>query len=322
MLLGSKKKNILVIMKLGIVICSKSPDQTCQWRGGGWLGLGQGGRGCSWWRSCESAFSSSYHDMTTALIALIDTCHTCGGSAGTAGSCVSSGNATVSWPPTVTPASTSGVRGFTLFVATLQHFVTSRPSLLGVSAQIQGVSVPTSTHSHSLDGLAEMSATAASAAVSNVVGTISEPNLSVHVTAMKVQWHVLLPSPHLNPRHPFLLTASTSSISRTRRPSLSLKRTHTSSASKACSRSATAPQGMCSPLQHLRSPETPRRVTRARARIRRARPIDATRIRVRPRGSADNTYDAQCRLAPTATLSFVLTTKLSDPLFGDVLGAP
>ncbi len=135
--------------------------------------------------------------------------------------------------------SASGARVFTLCVATLQRLVTSRPSLLGVSAQMQGGSMPTSTYSHSLDGVAE---TVASATVSNVVGTIAEPGLGVQVTVMKVQWYVVLPSPHLSPRHPFLLTASTSSTSRTRRPSL--KRTHTSSASKASSRSATAPQGM------------------------------------------------------------------------------
>jgi hypothetical protein len=76
------------------------------------------------------------------------------------------------------------VRIFTLFVATLQHLVTSRPPLLGVSAQIQGAS--TSTHSHSLGGVAETVATAG-ATVSNVVGTIAEPGLSVQVTAMKVQ---------------------------------------------------------------------------------------------------------------------------------------
>jgi len=162
----------------------------------------------------------------------------CGGSAGTASSCIASGNATA---PTVTPA-VPLARVFRIFVATTQRLVTSHPSLLGVSAQIQGVSMPTRTHSHSLDGIAEMVATAASATVSNVVGTIAEPGLSVQVTAMKVQWCVLILSPHLSPRHPFLLTASTSSTSRTRRPSL--KRTHTLSASKASSRSATAPQDM------------------------------------------------------------------------------
>ena len=178
--------------------------------------------------------------------------------------------------------SASGARVFTLFVATLQRLVTSRPSSLGVSAQMQGVTMPTSTHSHSLYGVAETVATAASATVSL--------SLSMHVIAMKVQWYVLLPSPHLSPCHPFLLTASTSSTSRTRRPSL--KHRHTSLASKASSRSATAPQVCDSPLQYLRSPEAPRRVTGARARTRPARPVDATRIRARPRGPAGSTRDA------------------------------
>ena len=45
-----------------------------------------------------------------------------------------------------------GARVFTLFVATLERLVTSRSSLLGVSAQIQVVGVPTSDlipYSHS-----------------------------------------------------------------------------------------------------------------------------------------------------------------------------
>ena len=62
--------------------------------------------------------------------------------------------------------SASGAYIFKLFVATLLRLVTSRPSLLGVSAQIQGVGVPVSdsmpySRSHSLDSVAEMAATAA-----------------------------------------------------------------------------------------------------------------------------------------------------------------
>jgi hypothetical protein len=95
--------------------------------------------------------------------------------------------------------SASGARVFTLFISTLQRLVTSRPSLLGVSAQMQGLGVPSSdslsySHSHSLDSVAEMVATAASATVSNVVGMIgTEAGLSVQTAAMKVQWCV--PSP-------------------------------------------------------------------------------------------------------------------------------
>ena len=71
-------------------------------------------------------------------------------------------------------SSASGARVFTIFVATLQRLVTSRPSLHGVSAQMQGVGVPASdsmpySHGHSLDDIAEMVASAASVTVSDVV---------------------------------------------------------------------------------------------------------------------------------------------------------
>jgi hypothetical protein len=88
-------------------------------------------------------------------------------------------------------------RVFTLLISALKRLVTSRPSLLGISAQMHGVGVPASDsqahlHSHhSLDTVAEMVATAASATVSNVVGMIgTEAGLSVQTAAMKVQWCV------------------------------------------------------------------------------------------------------------------------------------
>ena len=137
--------------------------------------------------------------MTTALMVFIDTCHMCGGSSGTASSCVGFWECYHVFATDGDTGSASGVRVFTLFVATLQHLVTSRPSLLDVSAQIQGAAMPTSMHSHSLDGVAETVATAASMSVPNVVGTIAEPGLSVQVTAMKVQWYVLLSSPRQSP---------------------------------------------------------------------------------------------------------------------------
>jgi hypothetical protein len=93
-----------------------------------------------------------------------------------------------------------GAPVFTVFVSALQRLVTSRPALLGVSAQMQGVGVPPSdslpySHSHSLDSVAEMVATAASATVSNVVGMIgTEAGLSVQTAAMKVQWCVHPPN--------------------------------------------------------------------------------------------------------------------------------
>jgi hypothetical protein len=92
---------------------------------------------------------------------------------------------------------TSSARVFTLLISALKRLVTSRPVLLGVSAQMHGVGVPASDsqshlHSHhSLDSVAEMVATAASATVSNVVGMIgTEAGLSVQTATMKVQWCV------------------------------------------------------------------------------------------------------------------------------------
>ncbi len=94
-------------------------------------------------------------------------------------------------------SSASCARVFTLLISALKRLVTSRPSLLGVSAQMHGVGVPASDsqshlHSHhSLDTVAEMVATAASATVSNVVGMMgTEAGLSVQTAAMKVQWCV------------------------------------------------------------------------------------------------------------------------------------
>lgn len=93
--------------------------------------------------------------------------------------------------------SASCPRVFTLLISALKRLVTSRPSLLGISAQMHGVGVPAGDsqahlHSHhSLDSVAEMVATAASATVSNVVGMIgTEAGLSVQTAAMKVQWCV------------------------------------------------------------------------------------------------------------------------------------
>jgi len=81
--------------------------------------------------------------------------------------------------------SASGVRVFILFVDTLLRLVTSRLSLLGISAQIQGAGEPASNSilyspSHNFDSVAEIAATVASATVSYVAGTIgTEASLSV-----------------------------------------------------------------------------------------------------------------------------------------------
>ena len=120
-------------------------------------------------------------------------------------------------------SSAPGACVFSLLISALKRLVTSRPALLGVSAQMHGVGVPASDsqshlHSpHSLDSVAEMVATAASATMSNVVGMIgTEAGLSVQTATMKVQWCVspidLLPTnSQLFPVIIFFLSASISS---------------------------------------------------------------------------------------------------------------
>jgi len=135
-------------------------------------------------------------------------------------------------------------RVVTFFVATSQRLITSRTSLLGVSAQMQGVGVPASdsmpySHSHTLDSIAEMVATAASTSVSNVVGMIDRPERASRSDESEAVRSTSLSS--FEPSHSFLLIALTSSTRQTRRPSPS--RTYTSSASKALSRFVTASQG-------------------------------------------------------------------------------
>ena len=68
-------------------------------------------------------------------------------------------------------SSASSARVFTLLISALKRLVTSRPILLGVSAQMHGVGIPVGNsqsrlHSHhSWDSVAEMVAVAASATV-------------------------------------------------------------------------------------------------------------------------------------------------------------
>ena len=102
---------------------------------------------------CEGASSSSYHDHS--FYGTYRNMPHVGRLCGTANSCVAFWQCHHVLATDGDNGSISGVRVFTLCVATLQHLVTSRPSLLDVSAQIQGASMPTSTHSHSLDGVAE-----------------------------------------------------------------------------------------------------------------------------------------------------------------------
>ena len=76
-------------------------------------------------------------------------------------------------------------------ISALKRLVTSRPILLGVSAQMHDVGVSASdsqSHPHGHHSVAEMSATAASATVLNIVRVIStEAGLSVQIAEMKVQ---------------------------------------------------------------------------------------------------------------------------------------
>ena len=160
--------------------------------------------------------------------------------------------------------------------------------------KLQAVGVPTSdsipySHSHSLDSVAEMVATAASATVSNVVGmTGTEAGLSVQNAGMEVQWYALLSSPNLSLRHPFLLTASTNSTRQTCRPSP--KRTYIRPRRIMHRLALRRPRRVCdSALHQPYSPGTSRRISGARARARPARPVDATRIRVCLRRLAGST---------------------------------
>lgn len=148
----------------------------------------------------------------------------------------------------------SGARVFTLLISALKRLVTSRPVMLGVSAQMHGVGVPASDsqshiHSpHSLDSVAEMVATAASATVSNVVGMIgTEAGLSVETAAMKVQWcvsstNVLPTSFQTFPVAVLFLLASISSTRQMLRSSR--RRIYISLACNASSHSPTASRGI------------------------------------------------------------------------------
>jgi hypothetical protein len=153
-------------------------------------------------------------------------------------------------------SSASSARVFTLLISALKRLVTSRPILLGVSAQMHGVGVPAGDsqshlHSHhSLDSVAEMVATAASATMSNVVGMIgTEAGLSVQTATMKVQWYVspidVLPISC----QPFLVTVFflLASISSTKQMHhSSRRRTYISLACNASSHSPTALRGILS----------------------------------------------------------------------------
>jgi hypothetical protein len=125
-------------------------------------------------------------------MALIYAYHTRAGSAGLSNSCVAFGQHHDALATHGNNGSTPGARVFKLLVATSRGLVTSRPSLLGVSAQIRGVGVSASTsisyyRRQNLDSIAAMVAT-----VSNAIGMIgTESGLIVQSAAMKVQWYGL-----------------------------------------------------------------------------------------------------------------------------------
>jgi len=176
------------------------------------------------------------------------------------------------------------------------------------------------SHSHSFDSVADTVVTAASATVSNVVGRIGiEAGLRVQNAVMDVKWYGLLPSPQLNPRHPF--PHSIGQLDKTDAPPIPEAYVYLSPWRPMPRLALRRPRRVRnSPLQHPHSPEAPRRIVRARARTRPVRPVDATRIRDPARAPTDSARDAKWP-ALLAALSFLLTTNLSDPLFRDVLGA-
>lgn len=92
-----------------------------------------------------------------------------------------------------------GSNALSTLITALKRLITEKPALLGVGSQMFGVGVSSNNDSHyalspsgsaySLDGVAGMVATAASATVSNVVGMMgSNAGLSLQGSTMKLQW--------------------------------------------------------------------------------------------------------------------------------------
>jgi len=172
--------------------------------------------------------------------------------------------------------SASGTRVFTLFVPRhITSAITRHPCAnAGRGGARERLDAVLTTHS--LDSIVEMVVTGAGATVSNVVGmTGTKAGLSLQNAAMEVKWCGLLPSLHLSPHQ--LDKTDTPPIPEAYIPPrcpmsrLALRR----------------PRRLHgSPLQH------PRRISGARARTRRARPVDATQIRGRLCGPAESARDA------------------------------
>jgi len=175
---------------------------------------------------------------------------------------------------------------------------------------------------HSLDSVMEMLAIAAGTAVSNVVemiGTVASP--SVQNAAMKVQLYGSLPSLHLSPCQPSLHIAPTSSARQTCRPSP--ERIYTSLASQCLVSLCDGLAGYAIPLYNTLAVQKP--PAGSPEPVRAPGPFDPSTLpetgpaRVGPQ-TVRAMLDAGCP-ALLAALSFLLTTRLSDPLVGDVVGA-
>jgi hypothetical protein len=178
-------------------------------------------------------------------------------------SCTVLGRVTMPWQPMVTPATPLAPASSSPSKGSLKRLVTSRPTLLGVSAQMRGVGIPVSNsqtylHSHhSLDSIADRMTTAAGATVSNVVGMIStEAGLSVELAAMKSQWCVSPNNALLKGCQPFPVVVFflLASISSTRQMRSSRRHTYIFLACNASS--LTGSQGILPPTTPSRSKTT------------------------------------------------------------------
>ena len=227
----------------------------------------------------------------------------------------------------------SGARVFTLLISALKRLVTSRPVMLGVSAQMHGVGVPASDsqshlHSpHSLDSVAEMVATAASATVSNVVGMIgTEAGLSVETAAMKVQWCVSSINVLPTSSQPFPLTilifVSIDQLDKADAPLIPEAYIYLLGVQCLVSLSDGF-AGYIFPLYNTLAVQKP--PAGSTEPVRAPGPLDpATLPETEPARAGLQTVRAMLNAgwpALLAALSFLLTTNLSDSIFGDVLGS-
>jgi hypothetical protein len=218
--------------------------------------------------------------------------------------------------------SAGSARVFTHLISALQRLVTSRPSLLGVSTQMQGVGIPSSDTlpHHSLDSVAGMVATAASATMSNVVGMMgAEAGLSVQTAAMKVQWCV--PSRFANSLFGSCLS-SIDQLDKADAPPIPEAYIYLLGVQSLVSLSDGL-AGYSIPLYNTLAAQKP--PAGSTEPMRAPGPLDPSTL---PSTETARTGLLTVREmlnagwpALLAALSFLLNTNLSDPLFGDLLGA-